>query len=192
MNWRRRKDNIKEDIFITDKKFKIIYADPPWQYKTYSEKGKSRSAERHYPTMSKKEIQQLPVGRIADENSVLFLWVTAPFLEEGIELIRTWGFTYKTIAFTWVKKNKRQDSFFIGMGYYTRANAEFCLLATKGKILKRCSRSVSSLICSRIEQHSKKPDEARKRIVRLFGDIPRIELFAREYENGWSCWGNEV
>ena len=142
--------------------------------------------------MSKKEIQQLPVGRIADENSVLFLWVTAPFLEEGIELIRTWGFTYKTIAFTWVKKNKRQDSFFIGMGYYTRANAEFCLLATKGKILKRCSRSVSSLICSRIEQHSKKPDEARKRIVRLFGDIPRIELFAREYENGWSCWGNEV
>lgn len=78
------------------------------------------------------------------------------------------------------------------MGYYTRANAEYCLLATKGKILERKSHGVHSVVLSHIERHSKKPDEVRDRIVRLFGDVPRIELFARQYATGWDCWGNEV
>ncbi len=183
---------MREDIFTTEKRYRIIYADPPWQFRTYSDKGKGRSAEKHYPTMTKSEIQELPISRISEDNCVLLLWVTAPCLIEGLDLIRAWGFSYKTVAFTWVKKNKRNDNFFTGMGYYTRSNAEFCLLATKGKILERKSHSVSSVLCTHIERHSKKPDETRDRIVQLFGDIPRIELFARQHSPGWDCWGNEV
>jgi len=180
------------DIYCTDKKYDIIYADPAWSFKTYSDKGKGRSAERHYPTMKKEDIQELPIKDLSAENSILFLWVTAPCLIEGIELITAWGFTYKTVAFTWVKQNKKSDGIFTGMGYYTRSNAEYCLLATRGKVLERKSRSVSSVVISHIERHSKKPDEVRNRIVQLLGDLPRIELFAREQADGWDCWGNEV
>lgn len=122
----------------------------------------------------------------------MFLWVTAPCLIEGIELIKAWGFTYKTVAFTWIKKCKRADKIFTGMGYYTRSNAEYCLIATKGKGLKRKSRSVSSVIMTPIEEHSKKPDETRKRIEALYGDVPKIELFARRQADNWDSWGNEV
>lgn len=183
---------MKVDIFDTANRYKIIYADPPWQFKTFSDKGKGRSAERHYPTMSKADIQRLPVSQIADKDSVLLLWVTAPCFEEGLELIKAWGFTYKTVGFTWVKLNKKSNKFFMGMGYYTRSNAEYCLLATRGRVLERKSHSVSSVLCSHIEEHSKKPDITRERIEELFGKIPRIELFARQYANDWDCWGNEV
>ncbi len=180
------------DIYKADKRYSVIYADPPWSFKTYSEKGKGRSAERHYPTMRKEDIQKLPIKNISAKDSVLFLWVTAPCLIEGIELVSAWGFTYKTVAFTWVKQNKKDNGLFTGMGYYTRSNAEYCLLATRGKVLERQSHGVHSVVLSHIERHSKKPDEVRERIVRLFGDKPRIELFAREYADGWDCWGNEV
>lgn len=183
---------MKVDIFTTGNRYKVIYADPPWQFKTYSNKGKGRSAERHYPTMSKADIQRLPVNQIADKDSVLLLWVTAPCFEEGLELIKAWGFTYKTVGFTWVKLNRKNSKFFMGMGYYTRSNAEYCLLATRGKVLERKSHSVSSVLCTHIEEHSKKPTVTRERIEELFGNIPRIELFARQYADGWDCWGNEV
>lgn len=142
--------------------------------------------------MTKDEIQKLPVLSISAKDSVLLLWVTAPCLIEGLELIKTWGFTYKTVAFTWIKQCIKSNKIFTGMGYYTRANAEFCLLATKGRVLERKSHSVSSVVLSHREQHSKKPNEVRNRIVELFGDIPRIELFARQHADGWDCWGNEV
>jgi len=180
------------DIYKTEKRYSIIYADPPWSFNVWSDKGKGRSADRHYPTMRKADIQKLPVPKICEKDSVLLLWVTAPCLIEGIELIEAWGFTYKTVAFTWVKQNMNSDGIFKGMGYYTRANAEFCLLATRGKVLERKSRSVSSVVISHLEGHSKKPDKVRERIVELFGDIPRIELFARQHAVGWDCWGNEV
>lgn len=182
------------DIFNTDKKYNIIYADPPWSYRVWSKKGKGRSAESHYKTMDKQSIQNMSeiISNISEKDAVLFLWVTAPCLIEGIELIEKWGFKYKTIGFTWIKQNKIAESLFWGMGYYTRANAELCLLATKGKILPRLRRDVHSVIMSRIEEHSKKPDEARKRIVDLFGELPRIELFARQHAEGWDCWGNEA
>lgn len=183
---------MKTDIFTTDKRYEIIYADPAWRFNTYSEKGKGRSAERHYPTMAKEDIQRLPVKEIAAKNSVLFLWVTAPCLIEGIDLISAWGFEYKTVAFTWVKQNKKSDGIFTGMGYYTRSNAEYCLLATRGKVLERKSHSVSSVVLSHIERHSQKPKEVRERIVELFGDRPKIELFARQYADGWDAWGNEI
>ena len=181
-----------QDIYTTEKKYKIIYADPPWRYKTYSAKGQGRSAEIHYSTLPKKEIQTFPVARLCEKDCVLFLWVTAPCLTEGIELISVWGFTYKTVGFTWIKKCRCADKIFTGLGYYTRSNAEYCLIATKGKGLKRISRSVSSVIITHLEEHSKKPDETRERIETLYGDVPRIELFARRQADGWDCWGNEV
>lgn len=113
---------MKVDIFNTNKKYSIIYADPPWQYKVWSNKGHGRSAESHYPTMTKIEIQNLPIPKICENNSVLFLWVTYPCLEEGLELIKKWGFTYKTCGFSWVKLNKRNSKPFIGMGYYPPFN----------------------------------------------------------------------
>ena len=171
--------------------YKIIYADPPWSYQVWSKELNS-SAAGHYPTMKLENICNLKINGIADKDSVLFLWATAPNLEEAFKVISAWGFTYKTIAFTWIKQNKKQPTLFLGMGYYTRANAEFCLLATKGKPLKRISRSVRQVIISPIEEHSKKPDEARERIVELFGDLPRIELFARQKTDGWDVWGNEA
>ena len=118
--------------------------------------------------------------------------MTAPCLEEGIELVKKWSFTYKTFGFTWIKQNKKSNSLFWGMGYYTRANAEICLLCTKGKPLHRINRNVHQVIISKIEEHSKKPAETRNRILQLFGDLPRIELFARQQVEGWDCWGNEV
>ena len=174
------------------KKYNIIYADPPWTYKVWSKKGKGRSAESHYPCMQKEEIQNLPIENITEQNAVLFLWVTFPCLLEGLELIEKWGFTYKTCAFSWIKMNKKKNTPFIGMGYYTRANNEICLLATKGKPLKRINRNVEQVILSPIREHSRKPDEIRQRIVNLFGDLPRIELFARNTTQGWDVWGNEV
>lgn len=173
------------------KKYDVIYADPPWTFKTYSKKGEGRSASKHYPVMNKKDIQNIPVQSISSDNCVLFLWVTSPCLLEGIELIKAWGFEYKTIAFTWVKKNKRADSLFWGMGYWTRSNSELCLLATRGNP-KRISASVHSVIITPIEEHSKKPGIAREKIVSLIGDVPRIELFARNKTEGWDVWGNEV
>ncbi len=172
-------------------KYGIIYADPCWQFRVHSEKGKGRSAESHYPTMSIEEISALPVSDIASDNCVLFMWVTFPTMEESFKVIRAWGFEYKTVAFAWVKQNKKADSLFWGMGYWTRANVELCLLATKGHP-KRVSSKVHQVIMSHIEEHSKKPAETRDRIVELMGDLPRIELFARQKVPGWDAWGNEV
>jgi len=174
------------------KKYNIIYADPPWTYKVWSKKGEGRTAQSHYNCMTKEQIQQLPVEDICAKDCVLFLWVTYPCLEEGLELIKKWGFIYKTCAFSWIKLNKKKDTPFVDMGYYTRANNEICLLATKGKPLKRVNKNVKQIVLSKIRQHSRKPDEVRTRIVDLFGDLPRIELFARQKAEGWDVWGNEV
>lgn len=184
---------MKVDIYNTNKKYKIIYADPAWKYGCWyqSEKVK-RNAADHYKVTPTNEMKQFPVDKISEKDSVLIMWVTYPCLKEGIELMEAWGFTYKTVAFTWVKKNKKSDTWFLGLGNYTRANAEICLLGTKGKGLPRMSRSVRQILDNRIEEHSKKPNEARNRIVELFGDLPRIELFARQTYEGWDCWGNEV
>lgn len=174
------------------KKYNIIYADPPWTFKTYSPKGiEKKSAQCHYHCMDKEDIQRLPVQDIADDDCVLFLWVTFPCLEEGLELIKKWGFSYKTCAFNWVKRNRKSDGWFWGLGYWTRANSEICLLATKGHT-KRISKSVHQVCDARVMEHSRKPSEIRDRIVELLGDLPRIELFARHKADGWDAWGDEV
>ncbi len=179
------------DIYTTDKKYNVIYADPPWKYKTWTEGG--GTAEKHYPTMKLDDIIKMKdtIEKISDNNCILFLWVTFPCLLEGLKVMKEWGFTYKTCGFNWVKRNKKSNTFFFGMGYWTRANSELCLIGTKGTI-KRKSNKVFQIIDTPIEEHSKKPDVVRDRIVELVGDIPRIELFARQTADGWDCWGNEL
>jgi len=175
---------------LPNKKYQIIYADPPWSYKDKALAG-NRGADCKYPTQSSEWLNSLSVENITDKDCILFLWVTMPKLNECFELIKQWGFEYKTCAFTWVKKNKKANSWFMGMGRWTRANSEICLLATKGKP-KRISASVHSVVDTSIERHSKKPDCVRNRIVELCRDLPRIELFARQKTPGWDVWGNEV
>lgn len=170
------------------KKFKIIYADPPWSYK---DKKCNGNASDHYDTMSLKDIKDLPINNLSDKDSILFLWATYPLLKEALEVIDSWGFKYKTIGFQWIKKNKVADSFFFGLGRWTRGNTEVCLIATKGKP-KRINNSISQLVISRIRGHSQKPDEVREKIVELIGELPRIELFARNKSKGWNIWGNEL
>ena len=173
------------------RKYSVILADPPWAFRAWSDKGKGRSAEQHYPTMRLEDIKALPVADLAAEDCVLFLWATFPMLKEALEVVEAWGFSYKTVAFTWVKENRKSPGLFWGLGYWTRANAEVCLLATRGSP-KRQSAAVHQVILSPVEQHSKKPDEVRERIVTLMGDVPRVELFARQQAPGWDVWGNEV
>ena len=180
-------------MIISNKKFKIIYADPPWGYANKpSKNGTSRGfAGNHYSLMNLDEIKNLPVSEIADDDSVLFMWSTFPMIMDALETIKAWGFSYRTCAFVWVKKTSKGSNFW-GCGYYTRSNAEICLLATKGKTLHRCSHSVHQIIESIPEKHSKKPDVVRSKIIELFGELPRIELFARERVEGWECWGDEI
>ena len=169
-------------------RYGVIYADPPWRYNMKRGHG---VAENHYPTMSIEEICALPVASLADKECALFLWATFPQLPEALEVIKAWGFHFKTVAFLWLKQNKKAPTWFYGMGFWTRSNAEVCLLATKGHP-KRRDKGIHQFIISPLEGHSKKPDEARRRIERLMGDIPRVELFARQPSPGWHVWGNEV
>lgn len=173
------------------KKYKIIYADPSWQYRVYSKKGQGRSAENHYHTMNIKDIMALPVDKIADKDCILFLWITFPCLKEGIEVMERWGFKYKTCGFNWVKRNKKKNTYFMGLGFWTRSNSEVCLIGTKGQP-KRVSKSVSQICDARIMEHSRKPAEIRERIVELCGELPRIELFARDKVKGWDSLGDEI
>lgn len=179
------------DIYNTNRKYQIIYADPPWNYKTW--KNGMGTAESHYPTMKVEDIVAMKnaINNISDKNCILFLWITFPCLLEGIKVLQGWGFKYKTCGFNWVKRNKVSDTWFFGLGHWTRANSEICLIATKGTI-KRKSNKVSQIIDTHIEEHSKKPAIVRNKIVELVGDLPRIELFARQTVDGWDCWGNEV
>lgn len=170
------------------KKYGIIYADPPWAYRNKHCKGNTLA---HYNIMRLEDICNLPVREIAAQDCVLFLWATYPMLPEAFQVIEAWGFKYKTIGFAWIKQNRKADSLYMGTGYWTRANSEVCLLAVKGKP-KRISAGVHSVIVSHIEEHSKKPGEARRRIVELMGDLPRIELFARQKADDWDVWGNEI
>lgn len=187
---------MKVDIFNTDKKYQIIYADPPWDYTLSGSTKNARGlAKQHYSIMSPNDICNLPIRSIATENAILFMWATFPMIYEALTTIKSWGFIYKTAAFVWVKKNRKSESLFWGMGAYTRANTEICLIAirkkTKAKqLVKR--HDIHQIVMSPIEIHSKKPDIVRDKIVELLGDVSRIELFARQSTCGWDCWGLEV
>lgn len=202
-------DAINNTPALPDKKYNIIYADPPWSYKDKSCQG---NAAQHYSLMTDADICALPIKDIAANDCVLFMWATYPKIREALEVIKAWGFTYKTIGFQWIKQNKSGAGHFFGLGRWTRGNTEPCLIATKGESFpivldeegsapcliatkgkpQRISASVGQLIFSPLRAHSQKPDEVRDRIVELMGDLPRVELFARSAAEGWDCWGNEA
>jgi len=172
------------------KKYQIIYADPPWAFNFRKRQGLSQQAkDKLYDTMKPEDIIKLPVNELADNNCILFLWIMNSEIKLALNCIESWGFQYKTFAFTWVKTRKK--TFHFGGGNWTRSNPEVCLLATKGKI-KRLSASVRQLVFSSLREHSRKPDSIRSDIIALVGDLPRIELFARQKTEGWDVWGNEV
>src|SRR3954465_11732494 len=176
--------------------YRVIYADPPWSFATYSAKGKGRSPDAHYDCMSLDAIKRLPVADWALPDAVLLMWATDPLLDRAMEVIRAWGFTYKTVGFYWAKLNKgrgqlaSEDDFFTGLGFWTRANPEVCLLATRGRPRRR-SGAVRKLLVAPRREHSRKPDEAYERIQALV-DGPSLELFARGSRPGWDAWGAEA
>jgi len=174
------------------KKYNIILADPPWKYKVWKREMKEkRTAISHYDMMNFKDLKELKINKITKKDCALFLWVQSPMILNGLELIKSWGFNYKTIAFIWIKLNKKNKKPVTGMGHYTRTGAELCLLGIKGK-LERQDKSVKQVLFNKLRGHSVKPIAVHKRIVKLFGDLPRIELFARKKVKGWSAWGNEI
>ena len=175
---------------LPNKKYSVIYADPPWDFKNWSYTGEVKNAKIHYPCMSIKDICEIPVSNIADDDCVLLMWTTDPMLEKSFDVIKSWGFTYKTMGFVWAKTNKTNLGVFQGLGYWTRANPEYCLLATKGKP-KRVSNDVNTLVVSDRREHSRKPDEMYAHIEKLL-DGPYIELFARNKKDGWDSWGNQT
>jgi len=170
-----------------DKKYQIILADPAW---SYNDKGCNGNANDHYETMTLEDICNLPVQQIADENCVLFLWATYPMLKEALTVIDGWGFTYKSIAFQWIKMNKIKPTYFYGLGRWTRGNTEPCLLAVKGKP-HRIDKGVFQIVQAPVSTHSKKPAIVRDKITQLMGDLPRIELFARQKIPNWDAWGDD-
>jgi N6-adenosine-specific RNA methylase IME4 len=188
-------------------KFKVIYIDPPWEFRVYSKAtGSGRSAESHYKTQATDWLTDLRVGALADDDCVMLMWVTWPTLMDAFKLATAWGFEYKTCGFLWSKLTKRwysrlpklifggaeafQRLFFFGMGYWTRANTEPCLLFTKGSP-KRLSRKVRQFIASPIREHSRKPDEIYGRIEEMF-EGPYLEVFARQAQPGWIAIGDGV
>lgn len=195
---------------MTEQKFDIILADPPWLYanRDFGLNSKSRfggGAERHYTCMSLKDICNLKVKDIAADDCLLFIWVTGPYLERSFEVIHAWGFQYVTIAYNWVKLSSRNMKFILGTGYYQKANSELCLIGKRGKGLRPAVNDVNQIISTEFdddvigidlfafrEGHSEKPIAARQGIERLYPTANKIELFCREEIKGWSRFGNQI
>jgi len=174
------------------KKYNVIYADPAWSFNNKKTGGGMKSgASFHYDTMSVDDMCKIPINEIADENCVLFMWWVGSQPKEAIKLAESWGFTIKTMTgFNWVKTTKK-DNLDFGMGFWTRAGSEMCMIATKGKP-KRINAAIRSVVMAQRTEHSKKPQIFRDEIVKLMGDLPRIELFSRCKTEGWDIWGNEL
>ena len=178
---------------LKHRKYAAIYADPPWSFRNWSAKGTGRNAVSHYDCMDFDRLAALPIQHLFADDCALFIWATDPLLPRAIDLMRAWGFEYKTVAFYWVKLNsaaKHHADFFTGLGYWTRANPEQCLLATRGKPVRR-AKDVRRLVVEKRREHSRKPDCVRDRIERLVAG-PYLELFGRETKPGWDCWGNQT
>ena len=177
-------------------KYGAILADPPWSFRVWSkDTGSGRSPSAHYNTMSFDDMAAMPVADLAADDCALFCWACWPSFPEALELIKAWGFTFKTMGFVWVKGEglplfpddiKAQ----VGMGYWTRANTEPCILATRGSP-KRLNADVRQTILDRRREHSRKPDDVHSRIERLVAG-PYLELFARSPRKSWTVWGNET
>lgn len=173
------------------RKYSILYADPAWRYQDKCTSGK-RGVDYKYATMSDSDILDMGelIEPIMEDDSTLWLWATAPRLPFCLDVMNAWGFSYKTVGFNWMKRNKIADTWFMGMGNWSRSNSEFCLLGTRGKPKRVCA-NVRSTVDAHILGHSAKPPEVRERIVTLMGNVPRLELFARSCGEGWDATGLE-
>ena len=182
---------------LPDKKYNIVYADPPWNYGSKSAVNNTTGMEikplsNHYNTMKLRELEELPIKRITEKDAVCFLWVTDSHLDEALQVLKAWGFKYKTIAFNWIKTTSK-GNYFKNVAPWTMKGSEICLLGVKGTMSKyKKANNIESLVIAQRTRHSKKPHEVRKRIELLFGDLPRIELFARERIKGWDSWGDQI
>jgi N6-adenosine-specific RNA methylase IME4 len=170
--------------------FGVILADPPWYFGNWSEKGEEKNAVRHYPCMPTEDICRMPVQFATGQDCALFIWATWPMLPDALQVISRWGFTYKGLAWEWIKYNPETGKYAFGPGYGTRKNLEPCILATRGAP-ERKSKSVRDFIMAPRREHSRKPDEQYERIEALF-DGPYLELFARQQRPGWTSWGNQI
>lgn len=171
--------------------YNVILCDPPWKFRVWREAGKGRTAATYYPTMDVKDICALPVIDLAAKDCTLFIWGTWPTLKDTMKVMEAWKFEYKTCAFLWAKLTRNLFKFHMGLGYWTRANTEYCLLATRGNP-KRVSKAVRQLVLAPVRERSRKPDEVHEKIVDLMGDVPRIELFARRQVPGWDALGDAI
>ncbi len=180
-------------------RYNIILADPPWRWRNWNSAELAKRGEKWgrargrspYDTMDTVDLCALPVKQLAERDCVLFMWATFPKLPDALQVITGWGFEYKTNGFTWVKENPSGIGYKFGLGYWTRGNAEVCLLATRGKP-KRVSKHVPQLVFAPVGEHSAKPAIVRDRIVLLLGDLPRLELFARDAAPGWDAVGDGI
>jgi N6-adenosine-specific RNA methylase IME4 len=207
--------------YVGEQKYQIIYADPPWHYENERNHNPALGGMK-YDTMPLEDVCALPVSQITDKNCLLFMWVTMPKLEECFSVIKAWGFKYTTCAFRWIKLNKNADpnnftnrDLYSGLGSWVNGNEEICLLAKKGSP-KRFYKNVKQLtpyipeedeidfksrcyanlepvdVYYPLRGHSAKPLIIRDKIVKLAGDLPRIELFARQSSDTWDVWGEDV
>jgi N6-adenosine-specific RNA methylase IME4 len=177
--------------------YRCILADPPWRFETWSHRGQGRGASQHYRTMPTAEICRLPVRDLAAKDCALFLWGCWPHLPDALAVVAAWGFAYKSCGFVWVKQKAGAptlwadlDDLFLGLGYGTRGNTEFCLRAAVGAP-KAKAHDVPQLILAPRREHSRKPDAQYERIERLY-DGPYLELFARQRRAGWDAWGDQT
>lgn len=180
----RRLLPVRTNLDFPSGRYGVIYADPPW---SYDNQHADYSPSNHYPVQSLEWIQALPVQTLTAKDSALFLWVPSPLLCQGLDVIRAWGFDYRTVAFIWSKLYPKGKPVAL-MGHWTMSNVELCLLGIRGAP-QRVSTTVRQLVASPRGRHSEKPQEVRQRIVALMGDVPRIELFARSQVDGWATWG---
>ena len=165
-------------------KYQIIYADPPWSYNDKQNTKMLGGAIKHYQTMSIKQLCNLPIKELTEKDAVLFIWVTSPLLEAVFEIIKAWGFKYKS-SFVW-------DKISHNMGHYNSVRHELLLIATKGKCTPQVRKLFDSVVSEARTEHSKKPQVFRDIINTIYPNGKRIELFARQKTEGWDVWGNEV
>jgi N6-adenosine-specific RNA methylase IME4 len=180
--------------------FRVALIDPAWKFRAWSPRGRGKSADRHYRCEELDEIIAHPVPELMADDALLFLWVVQTHFPQALMLLEAWGFECKTVGFVWVKMPKYWSADQLplrvrpkmGCGYYTRANSEQCWIARRGKGVKRRSNRVEQVVYAPVREHSRKPDEVPRRIDQLVGDVPRIELFAREQRPGWVAWGDQI
>lgn len=170
--------------------FGCILADPPWRFRTWNEDNKEKSASKHYDLMNLSDIKELPVKDVAAKDCLLMMWAVQPMLDQALDVMSAWGFKYKT-AGAWAKQSSTGNKWAFGTGYLLRCSAEFFLVGTRGNP-KSAVKNVRNLIVAPVREHSRKPDEMHTNLERMFPDVPRLEMFARESRPGWIAWGNQT